>query len=246
MASFLVWSCHAPVMRAWRWIMAIAIFFFFFFFLHCLADHLLLQLTCEWSWWPRWLTPGEAESGKSCERWRETERESKRPRPTCTTWACNHTHTNAHCTVFPHCSQWLSSAYFGLKHLLPRRDATFMQHKAVISFWVQELLARRWHGVPGADRCCHPNSAARPPTRQELSARAAEDPGLCWERDPNLALTTAPITGADLIVSLLGEKKKEFGGNRSAWLQSSMKPWTRYLLLHLQLNTSLKSLLNLQ
>lgn len=158
----------------------------------------------------------------------------------------SHTHTNAHCTVFPHCSQWLSSAYFGLKHLLPRRDATFMQHKAVISFWVQELLARRWHGVPGADRCCHPNSAARPPTRQELSARAADDPGLCWERDPNLALTTAPITGADLIVSLLGEKKKEFGGNRSAWLQSSMKPWTRYLLLHLQLNTSLKSLLNLQ
>lgn len=48
------------------------------------------------------------------------------------------------------------------------------------------------------------NSAARPLTRQELSARAAEDPGPCRERDPELALTTAPITGAELIVPLLG------------------------------------------
>lgn len=61
--------------------------------------------------------------------------------------------------------------------------------------------------APGSDRCCHPDSAARPPTRQELSAQTAEDPGPCWERDPNLALTTAPITRADLIVSLLGKKK---------------------------------------
>lgn len=43
-------------------------------------------------------------------------------------------HTNTHCTVFPHGSQWWSAAYFGLKRLLLRRDATFMQHKAVISF----------------------------------------------------------------------------------------------------------------
>lgn len=34
-----------------------------------------------------------------------------------------------------------------------------------------------------------------------------EDPEPCWERDPNLALTTAPITEADLIVSLLGKEK---------------------------------------
>ena len=92
MASSPVWSCHAPVIRARRWIMAVTIFFFLVFFLHCLADHLLLQLTCEWSWWPRWLTPGEPESGKSCERWRETERESKRPRPNTPT----HTHTHQH------------------------------------------------------------------------------------------------------------------------------------------------------
>lgn len=46
--------------------------------------------------------------------------------------------------------------------------------------------------------------AARPPTRQELSAWAAEDPGPCRERDPELALTTAPITEAELIVPLLG------------------------------------------
>lgn len=87
-----------------------------------------------------------------------------------------------------------------------------MQHKAVISFWVQGLLARRWHDAPASDRCCHPDCEARPPTRQELSARAAEDPGTCWERDPNLALTTAPITGADLIVLLLGEEKKKSWG----------------------------------
>lgn len=67
--------------------------------------------------------------------------------------------------------------------------------------------------APSSDRCCHPDSAAWPPTRQELSAQTAEDPGPCWERDPNLALTIAPITRADLIVSLLG--KKEVGENTS-------------------------------
>lgn len=133
MASSLVWSCHAPVIRARRWIMAITIFFSLFFPLHCLADHLLLQLTCERSWWPRWLTPGEPESGKSCERWRETERESKRPRPTCTTRAWNHTPT--HTALCLHTAlSWRSPADLGLKRLQPRRDATFMQHEAVISF----------------------------------------------------------------------------------------------------------------
>lgn len=48
------------------------------------------------------------------------------------------------------------------------------------------------------------DSAAQPPTRQKLSDRAAEDLGPCRERDPKLALTTATITGAELIVPLLG------------------------------------------
>lgn len=81
-----------------------------------------------------------------------------------------------------------------------------MQHKGVISFWIQELLVRCWHDVPNSDRCCHPDSAVRPPSRQEMSTQTADDPGPCWEHDPDLALTTAPITGADLIVSLLGKK----------------------------------------
>lgn len=36
------------------------------------------------------------------------------------------------------------------------RDATFMQHKAIIFFMgvIQELLARPWHGARGADRWC--------------------------------------------------------------------------------------------
>lgn len=65
--------------------------FFPSFFLHCLPDHLLLQLTCEWSRWPRWRSPGEPPVR---EIMREMERKRKRPRPT-------------HCTVFPLCSQWL-------------------------------------------------------------------------------------------------------------------------------------------
>lgn len=129
--------------------------------------------------------------------------------------ACTHTHMNTHCSASPRCSQRLSSAYFWLKRLLPRRDATFMQHKAVISVGFRGFLARRWHGAPGVDRCCHPDSAARPPTRQELSARATEHPGPCRERDPDLALTTEPITRADLIVPLLGEKKEFLGGDKS-------------------------------
>lgn len=52
-----------------------------------------------------------------------------------------------------------------------------------------------------------PTAPARPPTTPELSAQAAEDPGPCWERDPDLAPTTAPVTGADLIALLLGEKR---------------------------------------
>lgn len=114
--------------------------------------------------------------GRVREIMREMERHTEGEQETKTNMGTQ-SHTQAHTEA--HHSQWLSSAYFRLKRLLLRRDATFMQHKAVISFWVQKLLARRWHGAPGADRCCHPNSAARPPTRQELSARAAEDPGPC-------------------------------------------------------------------
>lgn len=40
-------------------------------------------------------------------------------------------HTNTHCTVFPRSSQWLGSL---VEAFAARRDATFMQHKTVISF----------------------------------------------------------------------------------------------------------------
>lgn len=144
---------------------------------------------------------------REMERDREWEQETKTNLHNVGTQTHAHTHMNTHCTASPRCSQRLSSAYFWLKRLLLRRDATFMQHKAVISAGFRGFLARRWHGAPGVDRCCHPDSAARPPTRQELSARATEHPEPCREHDPNLALTTEPITRADLIVPLLGEKK---------------------------------------
>lgn len=164
-------------MRAWQWIMAITIFF-----LHCLADHLLLQLTCEWSWWPRWLTPGEPKSGKSCARWKETERESKGPRPQRRVF---------HAALSGELD-WSACCLGGLPHL----SSTMLS----ILFGVQGLLVRHWHRELCTDRCCHPNCVALPPTRQELSAGAAEDLGPCWERDPNLALAAAPINVAGLIV----------------------------------------------
>lgn len=43
-----------------------------------------------------------------------------------------YTHTHSLCTVFPQRSQWLCSL---VEAFAARRDATFMQHKAVISFW---------------------------------------------------------------------------------------------------------------
>ncbi|TNN88333.1 hypothetical protein EYF80_001549 [Liparis tanakae] len=82
-----------------------------------------------------------------------------------------------------------------------------MQHKAVVSLGFRSSWCDTGMIRLGSDRCCHPDSAARPPTRPELSAGASEDPGPCWERDPNLAPTTATITGADLIELLLGKKK---------------------------------------
>lgn len=135
---------------------------------------------------------------REMERDREGEQETKTKSRN--TIARKHT---LHCVsaVLSLCLSFLVEAFAS------RRDATFMQHQAVISFWARELLVRCWHDAPSSDRCCHPDSAARPPTRQELSAQATEGPDPCWERDPNLALSTAPITGADLIVSLLGKNK---------------------------------------
>ena len=228
MASSPVWSCHAPVIRARRWIMAVTIFFFLVFFLHCLADHLLLQLTCEWSWWPRWLTPGEPESGKSCERWRETERESKRPRPNTPT----HTHTNTH-------TLYCASTAAEPSVFLRGRDATFMQREAVIFFWVQEFLARCWHDAPGSDRCCHPDSEARPPTRQELSARAARRPRTVLGAWSQLGTERSTNRWSRFnCVTLGGEKKK----TEKKWLQWSMKPWAQHSLLHLQFKGALRSI----
>lgn len=115
-------------------------FFFSSFILHCLADHLLLQLTRKWSWWPRWLTPGEPESGKSSERRRERDRDST---PRSPLWG------GTFCTLW--------------------RDATFMQHERVIFFMgvIQELLARPWHGARGVDKWCRhrPRCSATDQTR---------------------------------------------------------------------------------
>ncbi|KAM3593749.1 uncharacterized protein V6R79_020787 [Siganus canaliculatus] len=42
-------------------------------------------------------------------------------------------HVNTHRPVFPRCSQQLSLLYLWSKHPRPRRNATFMQHEAVVS-----------------------------------------------------------------------------------------------------------------
>lgn len=113
--------------------------FFPSFFLHCLPT------TCCYNWPASGADDqdgdplGSPQSEKSCERWRERGRD----------W-------DQHVVLCFRC------ALSGWSRCSLRRDATFMQHKAVIS--VQELLERHWHGVSGADRRCHPNSVARPPT----------------------------------------------------------------------------------
>lgn len=103
MGSSLLWSCHAPLMPTRWWIMAIT---FFFLLPSALfgpphpPDHSLLQLTREWSWWPRWLTPRERRVWEIM-REMETDREgeSRRPRPRPGPRAaptCNHT-PGTHC-----------------------------------------------------------------------------------------------------------------------------------------------------
>lgn len=88
------------------------------------------------------------------------------------------------CAVFPRCSQRWSSAQSCCRREMPH----FMQHRAVICAGVE---APSWHdssmAVPVVDRCCHPDSATRPPTRHWLSAQAKERLGPCRERDPDLA-----------------------------------------------------------
>lgn len=90
MACFLLWSCHATVMRAWQWIMAITGFFPLFFsalFARPLAATIDLRVEPMTNMVIPWGAPVR-------EIMREMERKRKRPRPT-------------HCTVFPLCSQWL-------------------------------------------------------------------------------------------------------------------------------------------
>lgn len=132
-------------------------------FLHCLADHLLLQLTCEWSWWPGWLTPGEHEAGKSCER--------------------------------PGLSGWDWSLRW-LAVLTHSRNAglSFLSGSAPPSdtlAWCDQL----WQVLPSW-------GPAGPRTRQELCPKNQQQAqGHAGNLILGLALTTAPITPADLIVS---------------------------------------------
>lgn len=227
MGSFLLWSCHAPVIQARWWIMAITFFPALFGRpLAAIIDlrvELMTKMTNPWGAQVR-------EIMREMERDREGEQETE-------TSLRRDEITHKH--ILYCASTVLSVAERGVFWLkcAVRRHATFMQHRAVISFWVQELLGRCWHDAPGSDRCCHPDSATRPPSRQEMSAETAEDPGPCWEHDPNLALTTAPITGADLIVSLLGEKevcenRSERHGCSTTLTLKSFKPRTQLLFIY--------------
>lgn len=164
-------------MWAWQWIVVAAIFPLSFF-LHCLARPLAATIDPQVELMTKLTNPWGV-------RVREIKRkmEWKRPRP-------------AHCMPSSPRPLWKVLHTMQRCHIYAVRGLFFMGV-------IQEVLARPWHGARGADRWCCPNSAARPPTRQELSARAAEDPGPCREHEPVLALTTAPITGAELIVPLV-------------------------------------------
>lgn len=70
---------------------------------------------------------------------RETERESKRPRPTCTTWACDHTHKH---TLYFHTA--LSSVYFR-GNVCGEERCHIYAAQGRHFFWVQGLLVRCWH-----------------------------------------------------------------------------------------------------
>lgn len=193
MAASLCWSCHAPVMWAWQWIMAAAFFFFLPIFLSALFGRPLAAT----------IDPRVELMTKMTNPWgvrvREIKRkmEGKRPKPGATVRPPH-----------PLCggSFFFWVFFFAHHGEMPHLCSTRPSFSFLFFVRVnQELLARPWHGARGADRWCRPDSAARPPTRQELSARAAEDPGPCRERDPELALTAAPITGAELIAPLLGQ-----------------------------------------
>lgn len=195
-ASFLDWSSHALVMWARRW---------FFFFPALFGRPLAATIDLQVELMTKMTNPWGAQVREIMrEMWRETA--SERETNSHNTCMSERTHIRTHtdCTVFPLCSH--VAVRLGWSMCGEERCHIYAaqgRHR----FWVWEFIVCCWHDAHSSDRFCHPDSAARPPNRQEMSAQGVEDPEPCWEHDPNLALTTAPITGADLIVSLLGMKK---------------------------------------
>lgn len=123
-ASFLVWSCHALVMRAPWWV------FFPLLFSALFGRPLAATIDLQVELMTKMTNPWGAqvrEIMREMERDREGEQETK----TSSHNTGMQSHTNTHCTVFPRSSQWLGSL---VEAFAARRDATFMQHKTVISF----------------------------------------------------------------------------------------------------------------